>query len=142
MLPQVVGSLIYEIRMRRDITAVVHSFMQRFPEVATLALAPVRAGARTSEAIVTIKSCRGLQLRAHGEQPAPYVHFDFFDFGEQETHAREGRNPVYDQTFRFPVDAEGDFREVTAVAVVTIVTVDAEGDFHEVLKHRHCCDRC
>ena len=66
-------------------------------KVATLALSPVRAGIRTIEAIVTVKSCRGLQLRAHGLQPAPYVHFDFFEFGEQETHARDGRNPVFDQ---------------------------------------------
>lgn len=81
--PQVVGSIVYEMRMRRDITTLVHSFMQRFPEVASLALAPARAGARTIDAVLTIKSCIGLKLRAHGLKPAPYVHFEFFDFGEQ-----------------------------------------------------------
>lgn len=31
--PQLVGSIVYEMRMRRRIDASVHSFMQRFPEV-------------------------------------------------------------------------------------------------------------
>ena len=110
--PKVIGTLIYEFRMRRRIDASVHSFMQRFPDVASLAMMEVRPGARTSEAIVTVKSCTGLRLRVGGAgPPAPYVHFDFFEFGEQETHAREGSDPIYEQQFRFPVDREGDFSE-------------------------------
>eukprot|EP00966_Prymnesium_polylepis_P166514 3849319-Prymnesium_polylepis.1 len=98
--------------------------MQRFPEVASVALAPVRAGMLTSELVVTVKSAFGLRLRAHGRTNLPYVHFDFFDFGEQETHAREGRNPVYDQAFRFPVDLDGSFTEVLKQGTLRFAVFD------------------
>ena len=106
-----VGSIIYEIRMRRRIDAAVHSFMQRYPETAAIALTPVRPGIRTQEAVITILSASGLRLRHHGMVPAPYVHFDFFEFGEHETNAKEGPDVKFDQEFRFPIDSEGDFTE-------------------------------
>lgn len=110
--PRAIGTLVYEFRMRRRVDAAVHSFMQRFPDVAALAMQEVRPGARTSEAIVTVKSCSGLRLRLGGPaRPAPYVHFDFFEFGEHETASKESADPVYEQSFRFPVDRDGDFSE-------------------------------
>ena len=110
--PKVIGTLVYEFRMRRRIEGAVHSFMQRFPDVASLAMMEVRPGARTTEAIVTVKSASGLRLRVGGAgPPAPYVHFEFFEFGEQETSAREGSDPIFEQVFRFPVDRDGDFAE-------------------------------
>ncbi|KAL1530447.1 hypothetical protein AB1Y20_001350 [Prymnesium parvum] len=130
--PDAVGSIVYEMRMRRDMSAVVHSFMQRFPEVATLALTPVSSGTRSNEVVVTIKSCIGLKLRAHGLQPAPYVHFEFFDYGEQETYARNGRNPVFDQDFRFPVNLEKDFYEVIKQGTLRFSVFDENEDDTEV----------
>ena len=60
--PKIVGTLIYEFRMAAH-RAAVHSFMQRFPDVATLAMMEVRPGARTSECVVTVHKATGLRLR-------------------------------------------------------------------------------
>ena len=43
--------------------------------------------------------------------PAPYVLFEFFNFGDHETAAAQGKDPVYEQEFRFPVDMSADFVE-------------------------------
>ena len=83
--PRIVGSVVYEMRMRRRIDVPVHSFMQRFPDVASLALEPARPGHRNKEAVITVRSCSALRLRPHGLNPAPYVHFEFFGFGQQES---------------------------------------------------------
>ena len=64
--PKAIGTLIYEFRMRRRIDASVHSFMQRFPDVAGLAMMEVRPGARTTEAIVRGADDERLRSRARG----------------------------------------------------------------------------
>ena len=132
--PQVVGTLIYEMRMRKRIDAAVHSFMQRFPDVATLALMPVRPGARTSEAIVIIHKASGLRVRAGGAgPPAPYVHFEFFEFGEHETIAKEGSAPSYGQEFRFPVERDGDFTEYLKQAKLRLNVFDENEEDTEAM---------
>ncbi|KOO26535.1 protein fantom isoform 1, partial [Chrysochromulina tobinii] len=132
--PQVVGTLVYEMRMRKKIDAPVHSFMQRFPDVATLALMPVRPGARTSEAIVTVRRASGLRLRAGGAgPPAPYVHFEFFEYGEHETVAKEGSHPTYEQEFRFPVERDGDFIEYLKQAKLRLNVFDENEEDTEAM---------
>ena len=121
---KVVGSLVYEMRMRRRVDVAVHAFLQRFPEVAELALAPVLPGARTKEAVITIRSARNLRLRAHGNVPAPYVLFEFFNFGDHETAAAQGKDPVYEQEFRFPVDMSADFVEYLKQASMRLAVFD------------------
>ena len=139
--PRVVGTLIYEIRMRRKMDAAVHSFMQRFPDVATLALMPVRPGARTSEAIITVHKASGLRLRLGGAAPpAPYVHFEFFEYGEHETLAKEGSDPKYEQEFRFPVERDGDFTEYLKQAKLRFTLFDeAEEDAEAMLGYCEVC---
>ena len=63
--------------------------------------------------MITIRSCSSLRLRPHGLRPAPYVHFEFFEFGQQETSAAaDGSDPRFEQAFRFPVDMDSaDFSE-------------------------------
>ena len=136
--PRVVGSVVYEIRMRRRIDVPVHSFMQRFPDVASLALAPTRPGHRNKEAVITIRSCSSLRLRPHGLRPAPYVHFEFFEFGQQETSAAgEGSDPRFEQSFRFPVDMDSaDFSEYLKQASLTFTVFDENEEDTEAMLGR------
>jgi len=136
--PRVVGSVVYEIRMRRRIDVPVHSFMQRFPDVASLALAPARPGHRNKEAVITIRSCSSLRLRPHGLRPAPYVHFEFFEFGQQETSAAgDGSDPRFEQSFRFPVDMDSaDFSEYLKQASLTFTVFDENEEDTEAMLGR------
>ena len=122
--PRVVGSVVYEMRMRRRIDVEVHSFMQRFPDVASLALAPLKPGQRTKEALITVRSCSSLRLRPHGQHAAPYVTFEFFEFGVQETSAGDGSDPRFEQSFRFPVDLDGEFGEYLKQASLRFTVFD------------------
>ena len=122
--PRVVGSVVYEMRMRRRIDVEVHSFMQRFPDIASLALAPLKAGQRAKEALITVRSCSSLRLRPHGQHASPYVTFEFFEFGMQETSAGDGSDPRFEQSFRFPVDLDGEFGEYLKQASLRFTVFD------------------
>lgn len=102
-----VGLLVFSMCLRRRIDAAVAAFMQQFPDVASLALAPIGAGSRDRELTVSVRYATDLRLRAHGLRAAPYVHFDLFDFGEQETATASGTDPRFEAEFRFGVDLDG-----------------------------------
>ena len=56
---------------------------------------------------MSVRYATDLRLRAHGLRAAPYVHFDLFDFGEQETATASGTDPRFEAEFRFGVDLDG-----------------------------------
>ena len=95
--PRHVGSLVFEMRMRRRIDVSASAFLQHFPDVASLALTPVLPGSRDKEVVVTVLQATALRLRAHGLRAAPYVHFEFYEFGEQETAPSSGSDPRFEQ---------------------------------------------
>ena len=108
---KVVGSLVYEMRMRRRVDVAVHAFLQRFPEVAELALAPVLPGARTKEA-----GDPPPRRAACGSAPAADVvgrtcSSSSSTSATTRRRRRRARTRRYEQERRFPVDMSADFVE-------------------------------
>jgi len=99
------------MRMRRRIDVAASAFLQQFPDIASLALTPVLPGARDKEVVITVLQATALRLRAHGLRAAPYVHFEFYEFGEQETAPSSGSDPRFEQEFRFAVDLDANLAE-------------------------------
>lgn len=122
--PRPVGALVFEMRMRRRIDVAASAFMQQFPDVAALALTPVLPGSRDKEVVITVLQATALRLRAHGLRAAPYVHFEFFEFGEQETATSTGSDPRFEQEFRFALDLDPNLSEYLKQEVLRFTVFD------------------
>jgi hypothetical protein len=52
------------------------------------------------QVVITVLHAVALRLRAHGLRAAPYVHFEFYEFGDQETAPSSGADPRFGQASR------------------------------------------